>query len=77
MKIRGRLNLNELFSNKPNNYSIIRIMNSSFPLYQNETNNFLYKIISFIKEFYFYKITAKKTKDDINKKKLISEISKI
>jgi len=68
--------LNELISNKPYNFSILRIMNSSFPIYQNK-NNFLDKFIGFFKELYFYKISAKKIKKDINERKLIFEISKI
>ncbi len=68
--------LNELISNKAYNFSILRIMNSSFPIYQNK-NSFLDKFIGFLKELYFYKISAKKIKKDINERKLIFEISKI
>ena len=69
--------LSEMLSLSKANYSIIRIINSKFPIKENEKINIMQKLKKIFVEFYFYNFEAKKIKKHIIEKKLFSEISKI
>ena len=68
--------LNELLSSIKVNHSIIRIINSKFPIKERIEKNIIQKIKIFFVEFYFYNFRAKNIKQYIIEKKLFSEISK-
>lgn len=68
--------LNEVLSSTKVNHSIIRIINSKFPIKERIEKNIIQKIKIFFVEFYFYNFRAKNIKQYIIEKKLFSEISK-
>tara|TARA_B100001540_G_C15730898_1_gene607612 strand:- start:173 stop:829 length:657 start_codon:yes stop_codon:yes gene_type:complete len=68
--------LNEVLSSTKVNHSIIRIINSKFPIKERVEKNIIQKIKIFFVEFYFYNFRAKNIKKYIIEKKLFSEISK-
>ena len=68
--------LNEVLSSTKVNHSIIRIINSKFPIKERVEKNIIQKIKIFFVEFYFYNFRAKNIKQYIIEKKLFSEISK-
>ena len=68
--------LNEVFSSTKVNHSIIRMINSKFPIKERVEKNIIQKIKIFFVEFYFYNFRAKNIKQYIIEKKLFSEISK-
>jgi len=68
--------LNEVLSSTKVNHSIIRIINSKFPIKERVEKNIIQKIKIFFIEFYFYNFRAKNIKQYIIEKKLFSEISK-
>ena len=68
--------LNEVLSSTKVNHSIIRIINSKFPIRERVEKNIVQKIKIFFVEFYFYNFRAKNIKQYIIEKKLFSEISK-
>lgn len=68
--------LNEVLSSTKVNHSIIRIINSKFPIRERVEKNIVQKIKIFFVEFYFYNFRAKNIKKYIIEKKLFSEISK-
>ena len=68
--------LNEVLSSTKVNHSIIRIINSKFPIKERIEKNIIQKIKIFFVEFYFYNFKAKNIKKYIIEKKLFSEISK-
>ena len=68
--------LNEVLSSTKVNHSIIRIINSKFPIKERVEKNIIQKIKFFFVEFYFYNFRAKNIKQYIIEKKLFSEISK-
>lgn len=68
--------LNEVLSSTKVNHSIIRIINSKFPIKESVEKNIIQKIKFFFIEFYFYNFRAKNIKQYIIEKKLFSEISK-
>ena len=68
--------LNEVLSSTKVNHSIIRIINSKFPIKERIEKNIIQKIKIFFVEFYFYNFRAKNIKKYIIQKKLFSEISK-
>ena len=68
--------LNEVLSSIKVNHSIIRIINSKFPIKERIEKNIIQKIKIFFVEFYFYNFRAKNIKKYIIEKKLFSEISK-
>lgn len=68
--------LNEVLSSTKVNHSIIRIINSKFPIKERIEKNIIQKIKIFFVEFYFYNFRAKNIKKYIIEKKLFSEISK-
>ena len=68
--------LNEVLSSTKVNHSIIRIINSKFPIKESVEKNIIQKIKIFFIEFYFYNFRAKNIKQYIIEKKLFSEISK-
>ena len=68
--------LNEVLSSTKVNHSIIRIINSKFPIKERVEKNIIQKIKIFFIEFYFYNFRAKNIKKYIIEKKLFSEISK-
>ena len=68
--------LNEVLSSTKVNHSIIRIINSKFPIKESVEKSIIQKIKIFFVEFYFYNFRAKNIKKYIIEKKLFSEISK-
>ena len=68
--------LNEVLSSTKVNHSIIRIINSKFPIKESVEKSIIQKIKIFFIEFYFYNFRAKNIKQYIIEKKLFSEISK-
>ena len=68
--------LNEVLSSTKVNHSIIRIINSKFPIKESVDKSIIQKIKIFFIEFYFYNFRAKNIKQYIIEKKLFSEISK-
>ena len=68
--------LNEVISSTKVNHSIIRIINSKFPIKESVEKSIIQKIKIFFIEFYFYNFRAKNIKQYIIEKKLFSEISK-
>ena len=68
--------LNEVLSSTKVNHSIIRIINSKFPIKESVDKSIIQKIKNFFIEFYFYNFRAKNIKQYIIEKKLFSEISK-
>ena len=68
--------LNEVLSSIKVNHSIIRIINSKFPIKESVEKSIIQKIKIFFIEFYFYNFRAKNIKQYIIEKKLFSEISK-
>lgn len=68
--------LNEVLSSIKANHSIIRIINSKFPIKEHIEKNIIQKIKFFFVEFYFYNFRARNIKQYIIEKKLFSEISK-
>ena len=68
--------LNEVLSSIKVNHSIIRIINSKFPIKERIEKNIIQKIKIFFVEFYFYNFRARNIKQYIIEKKLFSEISK-
>ena len=68
--------LNEVLSSIKVNHSIIRIINSKFPIKESVEKSIIQKIKFFFIEFYFYNFRAKNIKQYIIEKKLFSEISK-
>lgn len=68
--------INEVLSSIKVNHSIIRIINSKFPIKERVEKNIIQKIKIFFVEFYFYNFRAKNIKKYIIEKKLFSEISK-
>lgn len=68
--------LNEVLSSTKVNHSIIRIINSKFPIKESVEKSIIQKIKIFFIEFYFYNFRAKNIKKYIIEKKLFSEISK-
>jgi len=68
--------LNEVLSSTKVNHSIIRIINSKFPIKESVEKSIIQKIKFFFIEFYFYNFRAKNIKQYIIEKKLFSEISK-
>tara|TARA_B100000579_G_scaffold437715_1_gene468484 strand:- start:63289 stop:63945 length:657 start_codon:yes stop_codon:yes gene_type:complete len=69
--------LNEFMINNSLNISIIRIINSSFPITNNLNPTIWNKFNEFLRELYFHKIKTKKIKNEIFEKKLFYEFSKI
>jgi len=69
--------LNEFIENNSYNISIVRIINSSFPIYNSENSTFWNNLKFFFRELYFHKITTNKIKSEIFEKKLLNEFSNI
>lgn len=71
--------LNQFIQNNSLKISLVRIIHSSFPINQKQSQNSgNWNVIKrFFKELYFYNITSRKIKNEIIQKKLILEFSKI
>jgi len=69
--------LNEIIQENSINISIIRIINSKFPIPNLKNKGFWSQSKRFLKELYFYKIKAKSIKNEIIDKNLFYEFSKI
>jgi len=69
--------LNEVLSTTKTNHSIVRIINSKFPIKERLEKNIIQKIKKIFVEFYFYNFRAKSIKQHIIEKKLFSAISKV
>lgn len=69
--------LNEFIENNSFNISIVRIINSSFPIYNSEKSTFWNNLKFLFRELYFHKITTNKIKSEIFEKNLLNEFSNI